>query len=332
MADRKVVIIGSGPAGLTAALYTARANLKPLLVEGVEAGGQLMLTTMVENWPGFRDGIMGPDLMAEMRVQAERFGTDVMQGNVERVDLNRRPFSLAFADGRSITTDALIIATGASARWLDIGVDRKLSGHGVSTCATCDGYFFRGKPIAVVGGGDSAMEEAIYLTRFATKVTVIHRRDSLRASKIMQDKAFANGKIEFIWDSEIADIKDVERGEVTGIDVRNLKTARITHVPLDGVFVAIGHTPNTALFRGQIELDEAGYIRTHHGSKTTCPGVFAAGDVQDHVYRQAVTAAGSGCMAAIDAERYLDGLPVPDETTDNAACMVAPPTSEILKP
>ncbi len=332
MADRKVIVIGSGPAGLTAALYTARANLKPLLVEGLEAGGQLMLTTMVENWPGFRDGIMGPDLMAEMRVQAERFGTDVMQGDVERVDLNRRPFSIAFADGKTITSDALIIATGASARWLEIGVDRKLSGHGVSTCATCDGYFFRGKPIAVVGGGDSAMEEAIYLTRFASKVTVIHRRDSLRASKIMQDKAFANSKIEFIWDSEIADIMDVERGEVTGIVVRNLKTAKLTNVALDGVFIAIGHTPNTALFRDQIELDEAGYIVTHHGSKTSMPGVFAAGDVQDHIYRQAVTAAGSGCMAAIDAERYIDGLPVPDETTDNAACLAAPPLNEILKP
>jgi thioredoxin reductase (NADPH) len=332
MADRKVIVIGSGPAGLTAALYTARANLKPLLVEGIEAGGQLMLTTMVENWPGFRDGIMGPDLMTEMRVQAERFGTEVVQGNVERVDLRNRPISLAFADGKTITTDALIIATGASARWLDIGCDRKLSGHGVSTCATCDGYFFRGKPIAVVGGGDSAMEEAIYLTRFATKVTVIHRRDSLRASKIMQDKAFANPKIEFIWDSEIADIKDAARGEVTGILVRNLKTGKLTEIPLDGVFIAIGHTPNTALFRGQLELDEAGYIVTHHGSKTSCPGVFAAGDVQDHVYRQAITAAGSGCMAAIDAERYLDGLPIPDETTDNAACLVAPPTNELLKP
>jgi thioredoxin reductase (NADPH) len=332
MADRKVVIIGSGPAGLTAALYTARANLKPLQVEGVEAGGQLMLTTMVENWPGFRDGIMGPDLMAEMRAQAERFGTEIVQGNVQRVDLRNRPFTLAFEDGQSITTEALIIATGASARWLEIGCDRKLSGHGVSTCATCDGYFFRGKPIAVVGGGDSAMEEAIYLTRFASKVTVIHRRDSLRASKIMQDKAFANPKIEFIWDSDIADIKDVERGEVTGIDVRNLKTGTISHVPLDGVFIAIGHTPNTAVFRGQLELDEAGYILTHHGSKTSCPGVFAAGDVQDHVYRQAITAAGSGCMAAIDAERYLDGLPIPDETTDNAACFAAPPTSELLKP
>ena len=266
MADRKVVIIGSGPAGLTAALYTARANLKPLLIEGVEAGGQLMLTTMVENWPGFRDGIMGPDLMAEMRLQAERFGTEIVQGNVDRVDLRNRPFTLGFSDGKSITTDALILATGASARWLEIGCDRKLSGHGVSTCATCDGYFFRGKPIAVVGGGDSAMEEAIYLTRFASKVTVIHRREALRASKIMQDKAFANPKIEFIWDSEIADIKDVDRGEVTGIVVRNLKTGKLTEVPLDGVFIAIGHTPNTALVRGQLELDEAGYIVTHHGS------------------------------------------------------------------
>ena len=332
MADRKVVIIGSGPAGLTAALYTARANLKPLLVEGLEAGGQLMLTTMVENWPGFRDGIMGPDLMVEMRAQAERFGTDILQGNVDRVDLSRAPISIAFSDGKVVTTDSLIVATGASARWLEIGGDRKLSGHGVSTCATCDGYFFRGKPIAVVGGGDSAMEEAIYLTRFASKVTVIHRRDTLRASKIMQDKAFANPKIEFIWDSEIADIKDVERGEVTGIDVRNLKTGTISHVPLDGVFIAIGHTPNTALFRGQLELDEAGYIVTHHGSKTSCPGVFAAGDVQDHVYRQAITAAGSGCMAAIDAERYLDGLPIPDETTDNAACLAVPPNNELSKP
>jgi len=332
MADRKVVIIGSGPAGLTAALYTARANLKPLLVEGIESGGQLMLTTMVENWPGFRDGIMGPDLMTEMRAQAERFGTEVVQGNVQRVDLRSRPFALAFDGGKTITTEALIIATGASARWLEIGVDRKLSGRGVSTCATCDGYFFRGKPIAVVGGGDSAMEEAIYLTRFASKVTVIHRRESLRASKIMQDKAFANPKIEFIWDSEIADIKDIEKGEVTGIDVRNLKSGSISHVPLDGVFIAIGHTPNTALFRGQIELDEAGYIVTHHGAKTSCPGVFAAGDVQDHVYRQAITAAGSGCAAAIDAERYLDGLPVPDETTDNAACLAAPPSGELFKP
>ena len=308
MADRRVTIIGSGPAGLTAALYSARANLKPLLVEGLEAGGQLMLTTMVENWPGFRDGIMGPDLMTEMRVQAERFGAEVIQGNVGRVDLQNRPFTLTLANGTSLTTDALIIATGASARWLEIGADRKLSGHGVSTCATCDGYFFRGRPIAVVGGGDSAMEEAVYLTKFASKVTVVHRRDTLRASKIMQDKAFKNPKIEFIWDSEVVDVLDEGKGEVTGIVVQNLKTAQRTTMPLDGVFIAIGHTPNTSLFVGQIELDANGYVRTHSGSRTSVPGVFAAGDVQDHVYRQAITAAGSGCMAAIDAERYVEGL------------------------
>jgi thioredoxin reductase (NADPH) len=321
---RKVIIIGSGPAGLTAALYTARANLSPLLIEGLEAGGQLMLTTLVENWPGFRDGIMGPDLMTEMRVQAERFGTEVMQGNVTRVDLRQRPFTLTMGDERTFSCDALIVATGASARWLEIGSDRKLSGHGVSTCATCDGYFFRGKPIAVIGGGDSAMEEANYLTKFASKVTVIHRRDSLRASKIMQDKAFANPKIEFIWDSEVADVLDVGKGEVTGVVVRNLKTGAQHRLPLDGVFIAIGHTPNTKLFKGQLELDESGYIRTHGGSKTNIPGVFAAGDVQDHIYRQAVTAAGSGCMAAIDAERYLDGVPEAVESTDAAACAVEP--------
>jgi thioredoxin reductase (NADPH) len=309
MAEHRVVIIGSGPAGLTAALYAARANLKPILIEGLEAGGQLMLTTMVENWPGFREGIMGPDLMAEMRAQAERFGAEIIQGNVAKVDLGRRPFSIAVADGRSFIADALIVATGASARWLDIGSDRKLSGHGVSTCATCDGYFFRGKPIAVVGGGDSAMEEAVYLTRFASKVIVIHRRDTLRASKIMQDKAFANPKIEFIWDSEIAAVNDVAKGEVTGVTVRNLKTGALTEVALDGVFIAIGHTPNTGLFTGQLALDDNGYILTHSGSRTSVPGVFAAGDVQDHVYRQAITAAGSGCMAAIDAERFLEGLP-----------------------
>jgi thioredoxin reductase (NADPH) len=315
-ADREVVIIGSGPAGLTAALYAARANLKPLLIEGLEAGGQLMLTTMVENWPGFRDGIMGPDLMTEMRVQAERFGTEVFQGNVTSVDLQKRPFTIALQDGKRITTAALIIATGASARWLDIGSDRKLSGHGVSTCATCDGYFFRGKPIAVVGGGDSAMEEAIYLTKFASKVTVIHRRDTLRASKIMQDKAFKNSKIEFVWDSEVVEVNDLDKGEVTGVVVQNLKTGVKSEIPVDGVFIAIGHTPNTALFKSQISLDSTGYIVTHGGTKTNIPGVFAAGDVQDHVYRQAVTAAGSGCMAAIDAERYLEGLPSADEVTD----------------
>ncbi len=308
-ADREVVIIGSGPAGLTAALYTARANLKPLLIEGLEAGGQLMLTTMVENWPGFRDGIMGPDLMAEMRAQAERFGTEVIQGNVTAIDIRRGPFAITLQDGRMVTAAALIVATGASARWLDIGSDRKLSGHGVSTCATCDGYFFRGKPIAVVGGGDSALEEATYLTRFASRVTLIHRRDTLRASKIMQDKAFANPKIEFIWDSEVVDVNDTEKGEVTSLVIRNLKTGHLHTLDVDGLFIAIGHTPNTSLLKGQLELDASGYIRTHDGTKTSVPGVFAAGDVQDHVYRQAVTAAGSGCMAAIDAERYLEGLP-----------------------
>ena len=328
---RNVIVIGSGPAGLTAAIYSSRANLKPLIIEGLEAGGQLMMTTLVENWPGHREGIDGPDLMQAMREQAQRFGAEIIRGHVTSVDLMASPFVVRTSDAE-YRARAVIIATGASARLLGLASERTLMGHGVSTCATCDGYFFRGKPIAVVGGGDSAMEEAIFLTRFASHVTVVHRRDTLRASKIMQDKAFANPKIEFIWDSEIADINDVERGEVTGITVRNLKTGKLTEVPLDGVFIAIGHTPNTALFRGQLELDEAGYIITHHGSKTSSPGVFAAGDVQDHIYRQAITAAGSGCMAAIDAERYLDDLPIPDETTDNAECLVAPPSNELYKP
>jgi len=305
---REVMVIGSGPAGLTAGLYAARANLGPLVIEGVEAGGQLMLTTLVENWPGVRDGIMGPDLMAEMRAQAARFGAEIVTGQVGDVDLRRRPFVLRTSEAE-YACRTLIIATGASARMIGLPAERALMGHGVSTCATCDGYFFRGRPIAVVGGGDSAMEEAIFLTKFASHVTVVHRRDKLRASKIMQDKAFANPKITFIWDSVVEDVSDVARGAVTAIAIRNLKTGQRSETAVDGVFVAIGHTPNTALFRGQLDLDPNGYILTHAGTRTSVPGVFACGDVQDHVYRQAVTAAGSGCMAAIDVEKYLEGLP-----------------------
>jgi len=305
---RNVIIIGSGPAGLTAALYTARANLKPLLIEGIEAGGQLMLTTDVENFPGFRDGIMGPDLMAEMRAQAERFGADNIRGHVTAVDLQSMPFRVR-TDDAEYQARTLIIATGASARLLGIPSERGLMGHGVSTCATCDGYFFRGKPIAVVGGGDSAMEEAIFLTRFASHVTVIHRRDTLRASKIMQDKAFANPKISFEWNSEVEDVKDLGSGAVTAIVLRNHVTGQRKELPVEGVFVAIGHTPNTSLFAGQLDMDANGYLVTHTGTRTSVPGVFACGDVQDHIYRQAITAAGSGCMAAIDAEKYLEGLP-----------------------
>jgi thioredoxin reductase (NADPH) len=305
-ADRQVVIIGSGPAGLTAALYAARANLSPLVVEGLEAGGQLMLTTMVENWPGFRNGIMGPDVMAELRAQAERFGAEIVQGDVSRVDLSARPFVVAVGD-RAITAQALILATGASARWLDLGVDKKLSGRGVSTCATCDGFFFKGRRVAVVGGGDTALEEAIYLSKLATDVTVIHRRDTLRASKVMQTKAMSIPNIRFVWNTEVADIKDPAKGEVTALVLRHTQTGETSEMEVDGLFIAIGHIPNTALVHGQLDLDGAGYVKTTRGSRTSVPGVFAAGDVQDHVYRQAVTAAGSGCMAAMDAERFLAG-------------------------
>jgi thioredoxin reductase (NADPH) len=305
---RNVIIIGSGPAGLTAALYSARANLQPLMIEGIEAGGQLMLTTEVENFPGFRNGILGPDLMGEMRAQAERFGTEIIQGNVTSVDLCASPILVKTAEAE-YHTKSLIIATGASARLLGLPAERTLMGHGVSTCATCDGYFFRGHDIAVVGGGDSAMEEAVFLTRFASKVTLVHRRDTLRASKIMQDKARKNPKIAWMLDHEVEAIHDTGKGEVTSMVVRSNKTGEKTEIPVTGVFVAIGHTPNTSLFRGQLELDQNGYIVTHDGAKTAVAGVFACGDVQDHIYRQAVTAAGSGCMAAIDAEHYLDKIP-----------------------
>ena len=305
---RDVVIIGSGPAGLTAALYSARADLKPLLIEGLESGGQLMLTTDVENYPGFRDGILGPALIGEMRAQAERFGTEIVQGDVTALDLRRPPFRITTSGGVH-ETRALILATGASARLLGLESERALMGHGVSTCATCDGFFFRGKPIVVVGGGDSAMEEATFLTKFASEVTIVHRRGAFRASKIMQEKARANPKIAFELDTVVDEIRDVEKGVVTGVVLRNVKTGAVREHAVDGVFVAIGHTPNTKLVEGQVDLDANGYVAPVRGAATNVPGVFACGDVQDHVYRQAVTAAGSGCMAAIDAERYLESLP-----------------------
>jgi thioredoxin reductase (NADPH) len=307
MNHRQVTIIGTGPAGLTAALYAGRANLKPLVIEGIEKGGQLMLTTAVENYPGFRDGIMGPDLMEEMRVQAGRFGADFVEGDVTAIDLSERPFRVSVGKTEFLT-DTLILATGASAKWLDLGVDKQLSGKGVSTCATCDGFFFRGRDIAVVGGGDTAMEETIYLSKLAKSVTVIHRRDTLRASKVMQDKAMSLPNVRFLWNTEVLDIRDLAQNIVTGLVVKNVLTGAVSDLAVEGVFIAIGHTPNTKLVAGQLALDAGGYIVTHDGSKTTVPGVFAAGDVQDHIYRQAVTAAGSGCMAAIDAERFLSGV------------------------
>lgn len=301
----EIIILGSGPAGLTAALYSARAHLKPLVVDGHEAGGQLTLTTMVENFPGFPDGLMGPDLIASMRKQAERFGASFRCGNATAVDLSRRPFRIMI-EGAMEECQALIIATGASAKLLGLESERKLMGHGVSTCATCDGFFFQDQEIIVVGGGDSAMEEALFLTKFAKRVTVMHRRDKLRASKIMQEKALKNPKIDFAWDSIPDEILDVNQGKVTGVIIRNLKTSVFTERPVDGIFIAIGHTPNTQIFRDLLAMDELGYIKTHDGTKTSVPGVFAAGDVQDRVYRQAITAAGSGCMAAMDAERFLE--------------------------
>ena len=299
-----VVIVGSGPAGLTAALYTARANLAPLLLEGFQAGGQLTLTTDVENYPGFPNGIMGPQLIQDMRAQSKRFGTTFQQADLTSADFTTRPFHLTINDEETIQANTLIIATGASANLLGLPSESRLMGHGVSTCATCDGFFFRGKPLTVIGGGDSALEEAIFLTKFATHVTVVHRRDKLRASKILQDRAFKNEKISFRWNAVVGDILGEE--VVAGVHLFDTVTHQPSDLDCAGAFIAIGHSPNTQVFRGQIHMDEKEYILTQNGTATNIPGVFAAGDVQDSHYRQAVTAAGSGCMAALDAERFLE--------------------------
>jgi thioredoxin reductase (NADPH) len=304
-----VVIIGSGPAGLSAALYTARANLNPIVFEGMQPGGQLTITTEVENYPGFPKGIMGPELMDLMREQAQRFGAQSVFKNVTSVDLSRRPFAIR-VDEDLHAADAVIVATGATAKWLGIPSEKEFMGYGVSACATCDGFFFKNQEVVVVGGGDTAIEEATFLTKFASKVSIVHRRDALRASKILQDKALKNPKIGMVWDSVIEEILgkvDDGKKTVTGVRLKNVKTGAVSMLRTDGVFMGIGHKPNTELFAGQLEMDRAGYlVATGGGTKTNIPGVFAAGDVADSVYRQAVTAAGSGCMAAIDAERWLE--------------------------
>ena len=303
---RKVIIIGSGPAGYTAAIYAARANLSPVMFTGVQPGGQLMLTTLVENYPGFIEGIDGPPLMENFQKQAERFGTETIAEDVTRVDFSRRPFVISSGD-ITIEGHTVILATGASAKLIGLENEAKLMGRGVSTCATCDGFFFKDQNIMVVGGGDSAMEEALYLSRLGRKVEVVHRRDALRASKIMQERAFKNPKISFIWDSVVEDVKDPALSKVTAVRLKNLKTGAQWETPVDGLFVAIGHQPNTAIFKGQVELLPNEYIKVKPGTtQTSVPGVFAAGDVQDFTYRQAVTAAGTGCMAALEAERYLE--------------------------
>jgi len=305
VAVRRALIIGSGSAGLTAAIYAARANLSPLLFEGPLIGGQLSLTTLVENYPGFPDGIMGPELMELTKRQAVRFGTEILSKFVTRCDFSRRPFRV-WSDEELFEAETMIIATGASSRMIGLPAEQKLLGYGLSTCATCDGYFFRGKEIVVVGGGDSAMEEATFLTKFASKVSVIHRRDKLRASKIMQERAFKNPKIGFIWDTVVEDILDPSAQKVTAVKLKNVKTGAVTEKKCEGVFIAIGHDPNTKLFQGQIELDPKGYIVTKVRTETSVRGVFACGDCVDHIYKQAVTAAGMGCMAAMDAEKFLE--------------------------
>jgi len=307
MADdvRKVLILGSGPAGITAAIYAARADLHPLVLEGIQPGGQLTITTEVDNYPGFENGIMGPDLMTIMKKQAARFGTEFEQVNVDRVELTNGVKTL-YAGDKKYQCEALIISTGATARWLGIESEAKLMGYGVSACATCDGFFFKDKVIAVIGGGDSAVEEATFLTKFGTKVYIIHRRHELRASKVMQERAFKNEKIEMVWDAVVEEVLGAPQSGVTGLTLKNTKTGELSDLVCQGVFLAIGHDPNTQIFQGALDMDENGYLLVESGStRTNVPGVFAAGDVSDHVYRQAITAAGMGCMAALDAERYL---------------------------
>lgn len=313
---KKLTILGSGAAGLTAAIYAARADLEPLVIQGLQAGGQLTITTDVENFPGFPNGILGPTLMEEMHKQAERFGTQFIYDNAELVDLSKRPFVVQ-TSGEEIHTDTLIVCTGASAKWLGLESEQKLMGHGVSACATCDAFFFKEKVVFVVGGGDTALEEANFLTRFASVVYLVHRRDSFRASKIMADRALANPKIKFLLDSVVEDIYDISKGEVTSIKIKNMKTGESQVMPADGVFIAIGHHPNSDLFKGQLELNENGYVVTD-GVRTSVPGVFAAGDVQDETYKQAVTAAGTGCAAALEAQWYLERLEAHEQKKNEA--------------
>ena len=303
--SRKIIVVGSGPAAYTAAIYSARADLNPLIIGGMATGGQLMLTSEVENYPGFPEPVLGPELMERMKKQCERLGVSIINEDVSKINLSSRPFHLETTEGKAFASETVIIATGATAQWLGIESEKKLMGHGVSACATCDGFFFKGKEVVVVGGGDTALEEALFLSKFASKVIVIHRRDQLRASRIMQDRAFKNSKLSFVWDSMVSEV--LGNGHVSGVRVKNLKTDKLSDIACHGFFVAIGHKPTVDFLGGQLKLDNHGYIITDGRTRTSVPGVFAAGDVMDSRYRQAVTAAGTGCMAALEAERFLAG-------------------------